>query len=240
MIDKSKEHLFRIRNTRTFRLKILVFSFFVVFITKPLFFLFYGLRVSGRKNLKKAKKGIIIANHSMSLDAFFVGTTCWPRTTWYAVESNNILRKEVGWFNRMNGAFGIHDGYPMSIATSVREAMTGNQYVTIFPEGWQKYRNQNVMPFNKGAFYLALENGVPVFPIAIVLYGRRFLRNSPWITPRVRLHILPPIETEGLLQEGDSIRKKSAELAEKTRKLIQDRIDSEGGHKDLVIEPLFK
>ena len=80
-------------------------------------------------------------------------------------------------FNRLNGAFGIHDGYPMSIASSVREAMKGNQYVTIFPEGLQTCRNQEVIPFNKGAFYLALENEAPVIPIAIVLYGRRILRT---------------------------------------------------------------
>jgi 1-acyl-sn-glycerol-3-phosphate acyltransferase len=152
------------------------------------------------------------------------------------VEANNVLRKDVGWLHRINGAFGIYDTYPMSIASSVKQSMTRNEYVTIFPEGKMTYRGQKLLPFNKGAFYLALENEVPIIPIAVVLYGNRFIRHSPWVPARVHIHILPPIPTAGLVKPGESLKKKSSELADQVRDLIQGKIDQEGGHVDLEID----
>ncbi len=239
-MGKDKEHLFRINHAKYFKVVVTVSVFFLKVFARPLFFLYYGLRVYGKKNLKNTKKGIIVSNHTMNMDAYIIGTTLWPKLIWYAVEANNILRKDVGWFNRINGAFGIHETFPMSIGTSVKEAMKSNEFVTIFPEGKQHFRYQDVQPFSKGAFYLALECGVPVIPAAVVLYGRKFFRHSAWVPPKIKIFYLPPIETKDLLKEGESIRKKSNWLAEEVRRMIQETIDREGGHKDLAIEPLFK
>jgi len=234
------DRYFKINHSLSNRLLIRLMNLFIVILGKPVFFLLFGFRVCGRKNLRKAKKGIIVSNHCLITDAYFIGTSTWPRQTWYAVESNNILRKDVGWLNRLNGAFGIPDAYPMAISTSVREAMTRNEYVTIFPEGRQVNRNQQLIPFHKGGFYIALENEVPIIPMAEVLRSSRFQKRFPWIPPRVRLIILDPIETKDFGDPDVSLRKKSAELADLTRMRIQETIDREGGEKDLYREPLFQ
>ncbi|OQY32763.1 MAG: hypothetical protein B6241_10090 [Spirochaetaceae bacterium 4572_59] len=240
MIGNSKNHLFSINHSPFFRVIVFFANLIVVVFWRPLFVIFSGFRIHGKKILKQTPKGIIIANHCLNLDAYFIGSTSWPRTTWYAVEANNILRKDVGWHHRINGAFGIYDTYPMSIASSVKKSMTRNEFVTIFPEGKMTNRGQTIGPFSKGAFYLALKNEVPLIPVVIVLYGRKFFRLSPWVSCRVHMHVLPPIETKGLLKPGESIKQKSAELAEFVHKIMQDCIDENGGEKDLETDRIFK
>jgi 1-acyl-sn-glycerol-3-phosphate acyltransferase len=71
-----------------------------------------------------------------------------------------------------------------------------NLSLWIMPEGTRN-RGQKVLPFKKGAFYLAVNTGLPIIPVAISNYhkGLDFNRRK---TGTVFLKALPFIETKRL------------------------------------------
>lgn len=237
---KDKNRLFELDDSKCHRLIIRGTQALIWIIAWPLFFLLYDLRIKGRSRLKKEKNGIIVGNHCQFIDAYFVGLANWPRITWYAVESNNILRSDVGWLNWFTGAFGIRDNYPMSIASSIPRAMKINSFVTIFPEGRLIHRNQEILPFHKGAFYLAIQNNVPIIPYAQVLHKRKLHRWFKHIYPKVRIYYLPAIHPSDFEDSQLSIKKRAELMSLHVNKMIQDCIDENGGCKELKTDPLFQ
>jgi len=86
----------------------------------------------------------------------------------------------------------------------------------IFPEGTRNMSDE-MLPFKKGAFHLAVEGQVPILPIVYSSY-RGFL-NFPlkMFNPgHVIVTCLPPISTSGMTKE------EIPELMERTRKLMMD------------------
>jgi 1-acyl-sn-glycerol-3-phosphate acyltransferase len=85
----------------------------------------------------------------------------------------------------------------------------------VFAEG-TRARPGELLPFKKGGFYMAIEAGVPVVPVAFkhtdVLMGKGTGVARPGT---IEMVVLPPVETEGLSTDEDVKR-----LAEHTRSLI--------------------
>jgi 1-acyl-sn-glycerol-3-phosphate acyltransferase len=87
----------------------------------------------------------------------------------------------------------------------------------VFAEG-TRARPGELLPFKKGAFYMAIEAGVPVAPVAIkntdVLMGKGTGAARPGT---IEVVFLPPVPTEGLSTERDE---DVARLIAETRALI--------------------
>jgi 1-acyl-sn-glycerol-3-phosphate acyltransferase len=85
----------------------------------------------------------------------------------------------------------------------------------VFAEG-TRARPGQLLPFKKGAFYMALEAGVPVVPVAFkntdVLMGKGTGMARPGT---IEMVVLPPIETVGLSTDED-VRM----LADRTNALV--------------------
>jgi 1-acyl-sn-glycerol-3-phosphate acyltransferase len=73
----------------------------------------------------------------------------------------------------------------------------------VFAEG-TRARPGEMLPFKKGAFYMALDAGVPIVPVAIkntdVLMGKGTGVARPGT---MEIIFLPPVETRGLLTHGE-------------------------------------
>lgn len=67
----------------------------------------------------------------------------------------------------------------------------------VFAEGTRALPGQ-MLPFKKGAFYMAIEAGVPIVPVAIkntdILMGKG--SGEAW-SGRIEMVIMPPVETKG-------------------------------------------
>lgn len=237
---KERNRLFELDDSIGHRLIVRFTQAIIWILAWPLFFLVYDIRIKGLSRLKKEKRGIIVGNHCQFIDAYYVGMANWPRLTWFAVESNNILRSDVGWLNWITGAFGIRDNYPMSIASSIPRGMKINSFITIFPEGRLVHRNQETLPFHKGAFYLAIQNDVPIIPYAQVLHKRFLHRWFKHIFPKVRIYYLPPMHPSEFGDPQMSMKKRAELMSRHAEKMIQDCIDENGGCKNLKTDPLFQ
>jgi 1-acyl-sn-glycerol-3-phosphate acyltransferase len=77
------------------------------------------------------------------------------------------------------------DGRPESAKESVlaaRKAMDLGVNIMTFPEGTRS-RTGQMLPFKKGAFYLAMESGAPVVPISIWGSEQMMTKGSLRIKP---------------------------------------------------------
>ena len=86
------------------------------------------------------------------------------------------------------------------INEQVSRVITAGLSLVIYPEGTRS-RDAELMPFKKGAFRIAIDNGMPIVPVTIVgservwKPGSKLIRGGP-----VRLVIHEPVSTSGLTQ----------------------------------------
>jgi len=86
------------------------------------------------------------------------------------------------------------------INEQVGRVITAGLSLVIYPEGTRS-RDAELMPFKKGAFRIAIDNGMPIVPVTITgservwKPGSKLIRGGP-----VRLVIHEPVSTTGLTQ----------------------------------------
>lgn len=149
---------------------------------------------------------VIIANHQSNHDLFVVGGLIPPRTV-------SMGKKSLKWlplFGQLYWLAGnvlIDRGNARSakralLATSkiLRERNTS---IFVFPEGTRN-DGEDMLPFKKGAFQLAIAAGVPVVPLCVNRYARNLDANR-WVSARIGIRSLEPIETCGM-QNADLAR----------------------------------
>jgi 1-acyl-sn-glycerol-3-phosphate acyltransferase len=102
-----------------------------------------------------------------------------------------------------------------SLEAGARSIRDVNSFL-IFPEGTRS-RTDDLLPFKKGGFVMALKAGAPIVPVAIRGGREAHLRGSWMIQPvTVRITVGTPIETTGYGQ-GDR-----DDLIQKVRGAIVD------------------
>lgn len=84
-----------------------------------------------------------------------------------------------------------------SIAEAVRSIQSGNTFL-IFPEGTRS-RTDELLPFKKGGFVMAIQAGAPVVPVAIDGGRAAMRKGSRLVWPaKVTVDVGEPIETSGM------------------------------------------
>ena len=166
-----------------------------------------GLRVraEGRENLTRYSPCIYIANHQSLFDVIVLGE-------FYPVGTVVIGKKELrripffGWLYAVTGNVLIdRSDNPSAVGRMVEaeKAITERGVsVWIFPEGTRGKEPGTLLPFKKGAFYMAVATGVPLVPVVSgpvrPLFNPRRLRARPGT---IEVRILEPIQTTGLKED---------------------------------------
>ncbi|HYH85729.1 MAG TPA: lysophospholipid acyltransferase family protein [Pyrinomonadaceae bacterium] len=89
----------------------------------------------------------------------------------------------------------------------------------VFAEG-TRARPGQLLPFKKGGFYMAVEAGVPIVPVAIKNTDALMGKGEGTARPgTIEMVVLPPIETEGLTTDADVKR-----LTERTHALVAEEL----------------
>ncbi|HWW76462.1 MAG TPA: lysophospholipid acyltransferase family protein, partial [Pyrinomonadaceae bacterium] len=92
----------------------------------------------------------------------------------------------------------------------------------VFAEG-TRARPGELLPFKKGGFYMALEAGVPVVPVAMKYTDELMGKGTGVARPgTIEMVVLPPIPTQGLT--GDDVKR----LADQTRAAIAEELGVAG------------
>lgn len=213
--SRSDEHMItvkRIRKTnfdvnysyidRRFRFKLLrvMYWLLVTFIVFPLLRLTHGLRIYGKKNLKKHKKAlengaITIANHVFYWDFLCVLKAIRPRLTFFPAWKDNFEGPNGGLI-RLSGGIPIPTDSVramMKFNSAMEELMKSKRWIHFFPEGSMWLYYPDIRPFKKAVFNYAVKFERPVVPIALSFRPRRGLTKLFTKKPCVDLHIGEPI-----------------------------------------------
>lgn len=189
----------------------------------------YGLRVKGRKNLRKYRKelregAVVVCNHVYQMDALCVYQAARVfKHLWIPMYAKH--------FNGSNSWKLIHMGgipVPETIAGMRKfdEAFdyyhSKREWILVFPEEvrWDWYKP--IRPFRRGAFTMAVKYEIPVLPMAISYRPRTGWRKfiggkTPLTTITIGEPILPVSGVKGPAKKAEISRLREESHAQMVR-----------------------
>ncbi len=143
---------------------------------------------------------VVVGNHFSQADPPIIAHVPWDMK-W-------VAKKELfdlpfsGWLLHLSGDISVDRQSKKSraaVLTTARDYLAKECSVMFFPEGTRS-RDGRVHRFSDGAFRLAIEEGVPVLPIAIDGTHEALPKHTIWFEPNpelIRLKVLDPVDTSG-------------------------------------------
>lgn len=182
------------------------------------------VKVFGQENLDKNESYVFISNHRSYLDTAML--YCYLGRRIGMVGKKELLKIPIfGYGMGIANIIAIDRSNPTKAKESMqkaRQVMDDGYSFGVFAEGTRAYPNE-LLPFKKGAFHLALQTGAPIVPVAI--------KNTDWMMGKKRgvayagtieMVLLSPIETKGLET------KDLMELLKKVRGMIAEELKERG------------
>lgn len=132
--------------------------------------------IDGRQHLPKPNElAVFVANHQSMLDMLFLATALPSRTVVTAKKEVRWI-PFMGWIMQAGLNIFIDRGNKVKAVKGMIEVgermIKDNVSVWVFPEGTRSHQIDNtLLPFKKGAFHLAKQNGLKIVPIVASTYG---------------------------------------------------------------------
>lgn len=159
----------------------------VTFLFGPLFcWIFYGLKIRGKRNIKGIKSAISVCNHVSVVDTLFVKQAVGHYRSYHTGAPHNNRKCLGGYILRRAGFLSLGGGFgaQKNFTQTLEDLFNRGAIVNFYPEEalWQGYEKPR--PLKIGAFWYAARFNVPVIPLFITYEGKR---------RRTVVNILPPI-----------------------------------------------
>ena len=163
------------------------------------------VRVRGREHLQPGRPYIVVSNHRSYLDTATLFCHLGRRIGLFAKKELlkvPILGYGMGYVNILAIDRSNRERALLTVGEATKRLRSGVSF-GVFAEG-TRARPGNLLPFKKGAFYMAVETNVPIIPVAIkhtdVLMGKGtgFARAGT-----IEMVLLPPVEVEDLPADRD-------------------------------------
>jgi 1-acyl-sn-glycerol-3-phosphate acyltransferase len=182
--------------------------------------------VKGLSNLNPNESYIYMPNHMSNFDIPVLQAYLPVQFRWLA-KAELFKIPIFGYAMQQEGYISINRFDRSSAIQSLNNAaekIKNGVSVIIFPEGTRS-RENNIQPFKKGGFVLAVDSGVPIIPVIIHGTWEIMQKKQILVKPgHVVLEIKKPINTL------DYTRKTKDDLMEKVRNII---LESYGKNKPL-------
>ncbi|MEX2571891.1 MAG: lysophospholipid acyltransferase family protein [Gemmatimonadota bacterium] len=159
----------------------------------------WSFRTSGFRPDDPRRPYVAVSNHESLADIFLISHLPWEMK-WLSKDA--IFKIPVmGWMMRMAGDIPVARSVRSSRAQAIeecRDRLHRRVSVMIFPEGTRS-RTGALLPFKDGAFRLAIEEGVPILPMAVA-GTRSAMRTESLLFGRARaeVRVLEPVSTDHL------------------------------------------
>ena len=179
----------------------------------------WTFKVSGTMIDDPRRPYVVIANHESFVDILLISHLPWEMK-W--LSKQHFFRFPlVGWMMRMAGDIRLVRGERDSVVQAMaacKDRLEKKTSVMIFPEGTRS-RDGELKAFKDGAFRLAIENQVPILPLAVNgAYDAMVKGDWRFGVSDAEVRVLAPIMTEGLtLADLPSLR-------DRTHQVIADAV----------------
>jgi 1-acyl-sn-glycerol-3-phosphate acyltransferase len=171
-------------------------------------------RVAGAEHVPLDRAAVYCANHQSNVDPPLLFTALHPRMhVLYKAEIDQIPILARAF--RMGGFIPVdrsnREAAMRSIDAGAAALRNGHSFL-IFPEGTRS-KTEDLLPFKKGGFIMAIKAQAPIVPVAIQGARQAMRRGSRIIHPvHVSIRVGKPIETaEVELEERDALIKQVRE-----------------------------
>jgi 1-acyl-sn-glycerol-3-phosphate acyltransferase len=149
--------------------------------------------------MDKPDSCVIIANHQSNYDLFVFGNVVPRRTVC-------IGKKSLKWVPLFGQLFWLAGNVLIdrgnaqkarkSMLTTTHTLQNKDTSIWVFPEGTRNL-GEELLPFKKGAFQMAIAAGVPIVPVCVSSYVKHMQLNR-WRSGKILIRSLPAIPTAGL------------------------------------------
>jgi 1-acyl-sn-glycerol-3-phosphate acyltransferase len=170
--------------------------------------LYCRMKVRGSEHVPAAGPVIIAANHRSMWDVPIHVIAC-PRPVTFMAKKELFKGPILSWAWRVLGGFSVRREI-----SDIRAIDTGlavlerGEVLGLYPEGRRSLSGE-MLPFLKGAAWIALRMGVPIVPCGLKGTGRRPPGGKPLIGKRVEVNFGPPLSIER--EDDPAVRKEKAE-----------------------------
>jgi lysophosphatidate acyltransferase len=159
------------------------------------------LTILNRDRIYSARPAIFIGNHQSGLDLAVIGQCCPARSVIVGKKELKAI-PVFGWFFWIAGNLLIDRANKSSAKSQIekvrRKLADQNLNLAIFPEGTRS-KTGEILPFKRGAFYLAVSTGYPLIPVVCSnLQGKGIWERFQLKGGNVVISVMPPIETREL------------------------------------------
>lgn len=176
--------------------------------------LFIGLKVRGKKNLKKLHGAISVCNHIAVLDALYVKQAIGHYRSYHTGAPWNNKKGLGGALLRRAGflSLGGNLAAMRNFKKTVGELLQKGAIINYYPEHalWQNYEKPR--PLKSGAFKMAACFNVPIAPMFVTFEGKR---------KRPVVNVLEPIFPDSSLSQRDAALKLQEQCAEMWKELYE-------------------
>jgi 1-acyl-sn-glycerol-3-phosphate acyltransferase len=182
------------------------------------------VRVRGLDRLDPHQTYVFISNHRSYLDTATL--FCYTGRRIGILAKKELLKVPIlgygmGYVNVMAIDRSNRERAIVTVQAATARIRSGVSF-GVFAEG-TRARPGQLLPFKKGAFYMAIEAGVPIVPVAMKNTDRLMGKGTGEAKPgTIEMVLLPPVETRGLSTDADV-----EQLIERVHKEIAGELEKE-------------
>ncbi|EDY87549.1 1-acyl-sn-glycerol-3-phosphate acyltransferase [gamma proteobacterium HTCC5015] len=180
---------------------------------------FVRVTVEGKEHIDPKQSYVVVANHQSAYDIFVV-------YGWLGIDFKWVMKQElrkvpcIGYAcDKMGHIFIDRKNSSAAVAAlqQARDRLVNGTAVFFFPEGTRRSGGNDLQPFKKGAFKMAVDLQLPMLPVTLIGVDRVMPAGGLDLMPgRVRLVFHEPVSTQGLGDQDveilmDRVRQKIAQ-----------------------------
>jgi len=163
------------------------------------------LTITGKENIEKEKKYILLANHASLFDIVAI-SSFYPEVSWFGHE--RLLKVPVfGRFLRLTDYVPFREPTISNTRHMLDQLMekASNQSVALFPEGTRTL-NGKINPFYRGFIYLFRTRDIDILPLTLNGFYELKPKNRSYIDFSSKLEVIihKPIPRERIAGKNDS------------------------------------
>ncbi|MGK5082863.1 lysophospholipid acyltransferase family protein [Bdellovibrionota bacterium FG-1] len=157
------------------------------------------VEVQGLEHLEATQPCVYVANHQSNMDMANLGPV-YPHRTVVVGKKELLWMPFFGVFFVAAGNIVLDRKKRESAVADMKAAADQiwkrNISVWIFAEGTRNRTGELLMPFKKGAFYMAIQAGVPIVPIVCAPLKEVMSWKDRRFKPgKIQVRVLPPVDT---------------------------------------------
>lgn len=192
----------------------------IVFVFRPIIWLFFPYKVSGREHIPRDSRPVMVCgNHISNWDPVFL-MICQPRPVYFMAKAElfkNFLGRWI--LGGMFGAFPVHRGAGDTKALDTAVALLKQgKMVGIYPEGTRS-KDGKIGRGRSGAALIASRTGADILPYATYIRGGK---TRPFRRFHIRFGPVIPFSELKLEGEQPDLRYATRLIMEKITELYHD------------------